>query len=118
MSGSASFQRVKNRLYSSCALAVSPSIARARATRQRTGPTVPDNAAVVENLPKLSGGLRALSGREIRLSANVGRNETGDLRDEPICPELNRGRRSLQVVEGFGRIFTIQGWELDGVVRH
>ncbi len=39
--------------------------------RHRSGPTVPDNTAVVENLLKLGGGFFPLPSREICLSANV-----------------------------------------------
>jgi hypothetical protein len=41
-------------------------------TRQRSGPAVPDDAVVIENLLELGGGGTGLSGCEIRLSTNVG----------------------------------------------
>jgi len=40
--------------------------------RQRPGPAVPDDTAVVKNFLKLSTGFLALPSGEIRLSANVG----------------------------------------------
>ncbi len=45
--------------------------------RQRSCPAVLDDAAVVENLLKLGGGSVALSGCQMRLSANVNVIETG-----------------------------------------
>ena len=47
--------------------------------RQRSRPAVPHDAAVVENLLKLGGGRLALSRRQIRLAANIGWIEAGNI---------------------------------------
>src|ERR1700677_837966 len=62
--------------------------------RQRSGPTVPHNAAVVDNLLKLDGGFFALPGCQICLSANVQVIEAGSIVTERNEPQLERGSSS------------------------
>src|SRR5580704_12563245 len=57
--------------------------------RQRSRPTVPDDAAVVENFLKLGGGSAALPSCQVCLSANVRRIEAGNISAERNFPELD-----------------------------
>ncbi len=57
--------------------------------RQRSGPAVPDDAAVVEDLLKLGGGFFALSGCQICLAANVHVIQAGNIGDEVNLPQLD-----------------------------
>jgi hypothetical protein len=50
--------------------------------RQRSRPAVPDDAAVVDDLLKLGGGLFALSGSQVSLSARVHVVEAGNTVEE------------------------------------
>ena len=54
--------------------------------RQRSRPAVPDYAAVVENPRKLGGSRAALSGCQIRLTANVCWIEAGKIGEESDLP--------------------------------
>src|SRR5437667_303588 len=72
---------------------------------QRSGPAVPDDPAVVENLLKLGGSSTALSGCQVCFSAYIGRIEAGNIHDEPNLPQLDRDRgSSLQGSQGGSRI--------------
>ena len=74
--------------------------------RQGSRPAVPDDAAVVEDFLELGGGCAALSGREIRLAANVGRIEAGDIvhkRNLPVLDGWQAACRPLIAAAGFLR---------------
>ena len=59
--------------------------------RQGSGPAVPDDAAVVENLLELGGCFFALSSREIRFAANVSGIQAGEIGAGPhMLPDLGR----------------------------
>src|SRR2546427_4140743 len=76
---------------------------------QRSGPAVPDDPAVVENLLKLGGSSTALSGCQVCFSAYIGRIEAGNIHDEPNLPQLDRDRgSSLQGSQGGSRILLVQ----------
>src|SRR2546425_6335750 len=75
--------------------------------RQRSGPAVPDDPAVVENLLKLGGSSTTLSGCQVCFSAYIGRIEAGNVGDEPNLPQLDRGS-SLQGSQGGSRILLVQ----------
>ena len=72
--------------------------------RQRSRPAVPDDAAVVENLLKLGGGIFALSGRQIRLSANVGGIEAGNVGGELRSARTLWAAQRLQSIQGLSRV--------------
>ena len=76
--------------------------------RQRSRPAVPDDAAVVEDLLELGGGGTALSGCQIRLSANIRRIEAGNIGDERDLPELDGRQGSLQGSQGGSRVLSVQ----------
>jgi hypothetical protein len=57
--------------------------------RQRSCPTVPDDAAVVDDLLKLVGGFFALSCCQVCLSANVYVIEAGNIGEEVNLPKLD-----------------------------
>src|SRR5882762_4853625 len=57
--------------------------------RQRSRPTVPDDAAVVENLLKLGGGSTAPSDCQVCLSSYIHMVETGNIVDELNLPQLD-----------------------------
>src|SRR5580698_11086557 len=72
--------------------------------RQRSGPAIPDDAAVVDDLLKLGSGGAALSGCQVCLSACINVVEAGKIGGEPYVRELKwrdrfreaqRGRRVL-----------------------
>ena len=67
--------------------------------RQCSRPALPDDAAVVEDFLELGGGFCALTGCEIRLAANVGVVEAGEVGDEGKSRQLS-GRSSLQITDG------------------
>src|ERR1700686_3743725 len=54
--------------------------------RQRSRPTVPDDAAVVDDLPKLGCGSITLSGCQVCRSADIRRIEAGDIVEELYFP--------------------------------
>jgi len=57
--------------------------------RQSSRPAVTDDAAVVENPLKLSGGITTFSGCQICLTMNVCRIETGNIGDKSDLPQLD-----------------------------
>ena len=62
--------------------------------RQSSRPAVPDDAAVVEDLLELGCRFLALSRRQVRLPANVGWIQAGNLADE-IDPPYSMGGTAL-----------------------
>src|SRR5580698_3726174 len=77
-------------------------------TRQRSGPAVPDDAVVIENLLELGGGGTGLSGCEIRLSTNVGWIEAGEIAYKQKLPVLDGWQGRLQAVDRGRRIFVVE----------
>src|SRR5580692_9039454 len=69
--------------------------------RQSSGPAIPDNAAMSEDLLELGGGSFGLSRSQVGLSAYVHRIEAGDIVDERNLSQLDGGS-SLQNIEGIG----------------
>src|SRR5215469_17336947 len=75
--------------------------------RQRAGPTVPHDAAVVKNLLECCRGCGALSSVQICLTVNVGGIETGKIIDKRHLAKFDRGRDYMQVVERLRVILSI-----------
>ena len=64
-------------------------------TRQGAGPAVPNQSPVVDDLLELGRGSRALSRSEFRLTPNIRRIQTGEVRNERDRTILDRGQRRL-----------------------
>jgi hypothetical protein len=63
---------------------------------------------VVENLLELGGGSPALSGCQVRLTANVRVIEAGNVGDETDFSQFDCGGSRLQRIQGESGILTIQ----------
>ena len=74
--------------------------------RQRSGPAVPDDAAVVENLLKLGGGFFALPGCQVCLAAHIDVIEAGKIGDERNLPQLDGRSSGLQRSQGAAGFFS------------